>query len=64
MLLCLKVGSNLLHLVSLCSNDLAVNAEVLRLKMHIAEVPGTRKSLAGGAHEGWVYEISKETDLL
>lgn len=46
------------------SNDLAVNAEVLRLKMHIAEVPGTRKSLAGGAHEGWVYEISKETDLL
>lgn len=50
--------------VSLCSNDLAVNSEVLRLKMHIAEVPGTRKSLAEGAHEGWVYKISKDSDRL
>ena len=49
---------------SLCSNDVAVNAEVLKLKMHIAEVPGTRKPLAGGAHEGWVYEISKDSNQL
>nr|PNR56969.1 hypothetical protein PHYPA_003962 [Physcomitrium patens] len=44
------------------SNDIAVNAEVQRLKMDICEAPGTRKSLAGGAHEGWVYEISIKPD--
>jgi hypothetical protein len=54
------ITSNTPPCSSLCSNDLAVNAEALRLKMHIAEVPETRKSLAGGAHEGWVYEISNQ----
>ncbi|KAG0617805.1 hypothetical protein M758_4G016200 [Ceratodon purpureus] len=46
------------------SNDVAVNAEVQRLGMKMVEVPGTRKSLAGGAHEGWIYEISKDSDQL
>lgn len=44
--------------VDVRSMDVAVIREASKLNLEVIEVPETRKKVAGGLYEGWIYEIS------
>jgi hypothetical protein len=42
----------------MCSMDIAVIREASKLNLEIIEAPGTRKEIAGGLYQGWIYNIT------